>query len=277
MSRGLLRAMAFTVVFGLAPVAWGATVTIEPSKDASIFANNVNNASGAGNGLFVGTNAQSSPRRSLVAFDVAGSVPAGATIQSVQLKLTLGSVAGGGGGAGGGPATATISLHQLLANWGEGVAQLSSPATDSQGGQGQGTAAGIGDVTWSSNFNGSSLWSTPGGTFKPAASASAAVGTTLNAQTAWTSTAALVSDVQSWLNNPSTNFGWLLQNADEAGASTFRAFYSRNVATAAFHPRLEITYATATPEPSGLVLALSGGLAGLAPIVRNRSRRGPLG
>ena len=32
----------------------------------------------------------------------------------------------------------------------------------------------------------------------------------------WLSTPALVSDVQSWLNNPATNFGWALINANEA-------------------------------------------------------------
>src|SRR5215471_1901012 len=87
----------------------GATITIGASKDVTIFQNNVNNSSGGGYGLFAGTNGTSSPRRALIDFDIAGSgIPSGATIQSVQLTLVLGQVAGsGGGGGGGGP---TIDL-----------------------------------------------------------------------------------------------------------------------------------------------------------------------
>jgi hypothetical protein len=63
-----------------------------------------------------------------------------------------------------------------------------------------------------------------------------------------------VSDVQSWLDVPSTNFGWLLLNADEKSFSTFRVFYSRQVATAAWQPQLEITY---VPEPKGWAIVAS--------------------
>src|SRR5262245_57590830 len=79
----------------------GATITIGASKDVTIFQNNVNNSSGGGYGLFAGTNGTGSPRRALIDFDIAGNLPAGATIQSVQLTLILGQVAGSGGGGGG--------------------------------------------------------------------------------------------------------------------------------------------------------------------------------
>ena len=61
----------------------------------------------------------------------------------------------------------------------------------------------------------------------------------------WESTASLVSDVQQWLSAPAINFGWELVNADETTARNFRAFYSRDTATAALHPQLQITYTDA--------------------------------
>jgi hypothetical protein len=69
-------------------------VTFGADRDVSIFQNNVNNSLGGGPGFFAGTNAMNSPRRALISFDVAGSIPAGTTITNVQLTLTLGQVGG---------------------------------------------------------------------------------------------------------------------------------------------------------------------------------------
>jgi hypothetical protein len=176
-------------------------------------------------------------------------------IQNVQLNLVLGSVAGGA--AGGGPATVNVDLHKLVANWGEGTSQLQSPPTDSLGGQGQGVAASMGDATWSSNFHLVSPWTNAGGDFDPAASASASIGNAVNSTYSWMSTAQLVSDVQAWLDDPSSNFGWALLNTDEMTANTGRTFYSRDVATTAFHPQLDVTYQV-VPEPATAMLSLLG-------------------
>src|SRR5689334_10716404 len=226
-------AFAIAIVALTAPPASADTISIGASKDVTIFQNNVDNSSGAGNGLFAGTNGTSSPRRALLAFDIAGKLPAGAIIQGVQLTLTLGQVAGSGGGGGGG--SRTVDLFHVTRNWGEGTAQASNPPSDGVGSQGQGVAAGPGDATWNAAMFGSTAWTTPGGDFTSPASASLQiVGTTINVAYSWPSTAALIADVQGWLNNPSSNFGWLLKNQDETSATTFRAFYSRDVATASF-------------------------------------------
>jgi hypothetical protein len=243
---------------------------LSSSKDTTIFQNNVNNSSGGSPGLFAGTNGTGSPRRAPIEFDIASNVPAGATITAVQLTLTLGQVAGGGGGGGGGVANSTIELHKLLADWGEGTVQTVSPPTDSLGGLGQGAAAGAGDATWNARMFSSALWSTPGGDFTALVSGSTVVGTTLNVGYTWTSTPAMVSDVQGWLNSPSTNFGWMLKNADEVTPTDFRTFYSREAATAAFHPQLQITF-TPVPEPGGLVLLSIAAPIGL--IVRRKVMR----
>ncbi len=101
-----------------------------------------------------------------IEFNIAGSVPAGSTIDSVQLTLFLNQVAGSGGGTGmGSGASSTIDLFKMSKNWGEGTAQTVSPPTDSLGGQGQGAAASSGDATWNANFFGTSTWTNPGGDF----------------------------------------------------------------------------------------------------------------
>jgi hypothetical protein len=264
-------------ILTLAAIAVGSTstfadsVSIGASKDVTIFKDNFNNSSGGGNGLFAGTNGVPSPRRALIAFDVAGSVPAGAVIQAVQLTLTLGQAAGGGGGTGGVNGSPIIDLFRVSQNWGEGTAQSGGTA-DSLSGQGQGAAAGTGDATWNAAMFSATtptLWTTPGGDFAASASATLQiVGTTLSTPYSWTTTSALVADVQSWLDSPTGNFGWILKNEDEVATQTFRAFYSRNTATAGLRPVLQITYAV--PEPATLLFIVSG-LTGLV-ILRKSSK-----
>src|SRR5262249_43217813 len=156
--------------------------------------------------------------------------------------LYLGQVAGSGGGGQGGTLTSTIDLHKLTADWGEGHAQQQIPPSDSLAGQGQGVPAGPNDATWNARLYPATLWTNPGGDFASSVSATATTGTLLNAPTVWGSTAAMVSDAQSWLNDPSSNFGWILVNEDETSTRTFRAYYSRETATVIWHPQLQVTY-----------------------------------
>ena len=234
--------------------------TIGASKDNTIFQSNVNNSLGAGQAIFAGTNAQSSPRRGLIDFDIAGSVPAGSTINSVQLTLFLNQV---GSAATSSP---TIRLYRLANEWGEGTAGNS---TNGVSGIGQGFAAGEGDATWNArHFSPTTptLWRTAGGDFAASDSAALAiVGTTLNSPYTWGSTAALVADVQSWLNNPPSNLGWMLKSDDEQTASSVRGFWTREAARTgqgAFVPQLQVTY-TAVPESAGMILMLAGCLLGI--------------
>jgi hypothetical protein len=236
-----------------AAFAYADTVTIGPAKDAAIYAANVNNSNGAGPGMFAGTDNSSNRSRSLIAFDIAG-VPqlSGATITGAQLTLTLGMVPGGSPPA---PSPETIDLHRLTADWGEGTTGSSSTTI---GGTGGGFAANPGDATWNARMYPGTLWSTAGGDYGATTSASLSVGNTTNIPYTWASTPTLVADVQGWLDNPSTNFGWELVNEDETSARTFRAFYTRESSTTAFRPQLQITYTAAVPEPSSLLLAALG-------------------
>jgi hypothetical protein len=130
------------------------------------------------------------------------------------------------------------------------------------GGTGQGFAANPGDATWSQNFFGTSSWANAGGDFSATSSASTLVSQSLDTAYTWGSTAALVADVQRWLNSPGSNFGWLLMG-DESGSQTFRQFYTREASNPLFRPELRIDYTpSSVPEPSSLVLAVIGALLG---------------
>src|SRR5258705_506363 len=142
MEQGTFLRFLIALSGALIAVGTGAradVATIGASKDNTIFQSNVNNSLGAGQAIFAGTNAQSSPRRGLIQFDIAGSVPAGSTINSVQLTLFLNQV---GSAATSSP---TIRLYRLANEWGEGTAGNS---TNGVSGIGQGFAAGEGDATW---------------------------------------------------------------------------------------------------------------------------------
>src|SRR5882724_10192593 len=100
------------VIIAVARGARADLVTIGASHDASIYSNNPNNSNGAGPGLFAGTDGVPQNLRSLIQFDIAGNVPAGATITGAQLTMSLGMIAGGGGGQAD-TGTRSIELHRL--------------------------------------------------------------------------------------------------------------------------------------------------------------------
>ena len=132
-------------------------VELTPVADATLFEDNPEFASGAGDFLFVGPIASGSPRRALLRFDLS-AIPAGAVIDSASLRFTVDRAA-----IGSDPGD-QARLHRLLAPWGEG--------SSNAGTGGAGTTAAIGDATWSHRFFGlpangqaHTFWITPGGDF----------------------------------------------------------------------------------------------------------------
>jgi len=268
--------LSIALAFLLMPLAVRAdfTAVIGASKDNTMFENVPNNSGGGAAGIFSGTNNMPSKRRGLIAFNIAGSVPAGATITGVELSMYLANA----------PNTnnQTIELHRMMFNWGENTADTSSPAIN---GVGNGVAALSGDVTWNENFFGTSAWTSLGTTTAPGAtnafsaiiSGSAIVGGSIDNQQKWLSTAALISDVQGWLANPASNFGWSIVNANETSTATMKAFYSRQATLSnggvsgspaidpTWLPRLTVTY---VPEPAAAILLLLAG-----PLAFSRCRR----
>lgn len=218
---------------------WADGVTLLPVKDNTLYEPALPAVSnGAGNNFFAGRTGTGFKRRGLLAFNVADSIPAGATITSVTLTLHLSRTNPFLG------APAVVELHKLLAAWGE---EGSDPLAE----EGSGAAADSGDATWEHAFFDTTLWSIPGGDFAGTVSASQTVDT-LNAVDSlnfysWTDVQ-MVADVQSWLDDPSSDFGWIVIG-DEDTTTTTKRFDTREDTIPSFHPRLDIEF---TPLPTGV-------------------------
>jgi len=159
--------------------------------------------------------------RGLMRFDIAGKIPAGATIRSASLRMTvLGTSAMG--------VDSTFALHRVLAQWGEGAKV--------------GDVAGTNEASWSNRLGPGTPWTTAGGEFDP--SPAAALPVSGNGSDVFDS-AALATDVQFWLTNNAANFGWILRSESELIPVTIRRFGSRTAPNS--EPTLVIDYVPATP------------------------------
>ncbi len=221
---------SFVVMFFLEVVfAQSVTVDLIPAKDNTLYETADGSLSnGAGDFLFVGKTNSGTIRRAVFMFNIAGNIPAGATIESVSLTLNMSRTASN--------TARTTSLHKLTADWGEGT----SNATGNEGG---GAASSSGDVTWIHRFFDTDTWTTPGSDFNATASASQDIAGS-NAYT-WDSNTQLIADVQNWLDDPANNFGWILIG-DESTSLTSKRFDSRENPTEANRPTLSVTYTAPT-------------------------------
>jgi hypothetical protein len=242
--------LALMVVAAAGRAAVSDVVNLAPSKDNTLIQTSdpdgqLSNALGD---IFVGRTNQAialSIRRGLVAFDIAGSVPAGSTITEVTLSVR--DVVGSNGDH-------AVALHRLLQDWGEG--------TSFQNG-GSGVAATDGDATWLyTHFNASTpaaspSWTTPGGSYDPAASASTVILDDLGAGQVfnWSSSSnpQMLVDVQGWLDNPAANCGWLLLGNESQGLTVKRFNSGESTTAPNVPPVLSVRYLI--PEPSALALA----------------------
>ena len=127
---------------------------------------------------------------------------------------------------------AEVGLHRVLSAWQEG-------AGDADGNEGSGAGTDQGDVTWTQRVLNSLDWDTPGGDFS--AGASAAVTVAGIGIYTWDSTSQLVADVQSWLDGPAANFGWLLLG-DESRSQTAKRFDTKDIGAEETRPVLTVEY-----------------------------------
>ena len=226
-------AIASLLLLGIASSALADQAVIGPSKDNTLyqatFGGDLSN--GAGAYVFVGTTLRPPPdgdiRRIVIQFDIAAAVPAGSTINSVALLMNMSKTVSG---------PQPVTLHPLLRDWGEG-------ASIAPGEQGGGAPAQPGDATWRHTFFDQEFWQNPGGDFSATVTAETAV--VGNGPYTWASTPQMVADLQQWLDDPATNFGWLLR-APEALPATAKRFDSREHPTPANRPTLTIDF---TPPP----------------------------
>ncbi|MEC8653643.1 MAG: DNRLRE domain-containing protein, partial [Planctomycetota bacterium] len=182
--------------------------TLQADRDVTLYESATGNlASGSGPSLFVGVTGQPAKRRALVRFDVAGNIPSGSKILGVGLRATSSGSST--------PTPLATTLHRVLADWSEGASVATS------GGGGGGGQALPGDATWLHSSYPSTLWSTAGGDFEATPSGALALVQFGLSQTGGHSPG-LIADVQSWLDNPATNFGWLIKSDESAPATATR-------------------------------------------------------
>ena len=231
---GIYRMALFFACSGLGPAPFvrADSVDLEPSKDNTIFSEG-SESSGQGPHLFVGKTG-SAVRRTLLAFDVAGNVPGGATIDRVILQLLVSRERGG---------SVTVSINRLLKDWGESTSV--SPLNQFGEGGGRGATALGTDATWTHPQRTGTVWDTAGGDFDPTQSASTSVNS--NGTYTWSSDSspALIDDVQAWLDGTVDNYGWILRG-NESSSRTAKRFDSRENSTASNRPKLTIEYTLPT-------------------------------
>ncbi|MEL7341452.1 MAG: DNRLRE domain-containing protein, partial [Bacteroidota bacterium] len=189
-----LYASLLCLLFSFPLITAAQSVTISPSQDNTLYqSTNGTLSNGTGQFLFSGRTKQASNslRRTVLQFDIAGNVPAGATITGATLTLTMNKGTG---------VSHAHSLFALSQAWGEG-------STNASGNEGSGGASTANSATWIHTFFSGSNWTTAGGDFAATASAITNVGGSNSYN--WSSPA-VTADVQGWYANPSTNFGWIL-------------------------------------------------------------------
>jgi hypothetical protein len=193
-----------------------------PAKDNSIYQSSATAdlSNGQGTSLFAGVTGTGSIRRGLLAFNMS-TIPQGATITSVTLTMYLNRTAA---------QTEAVALHKVLADWGEGASNAGELG-------GAGAPSAPGDASWNYRFYNTARWSQVGGDFTASPSASTTISVPLVTYT-WGSSAALVADVQSWVDHPGENFGWMIRG-DETALGNAMRFDSREGTTP---PRLSVTF-----------------------------------
>lgn len=214
-----VRAEAAIVILDLTPIA-----------DTTIFEDEPGRASGQGEYAFVGNTAGGAARRALMRFDLGDFTP-GSTVVSASLSIAVNRVPAG-------VQDGSTAVHRLQAAWGEG-------ASDGGGG-GSGAAAASGDATWSHRFwNTLETWTVDGGDF--ASTPTAVTQLAASGASTW-SGPGLVADVQAWIDDPATNFGWILVGNEDLDRTSHR-FFAAETAAGAVRPTLRIEVMP-IPEPS---------------------------
>ncbi len=259
--RRQVASVLTVAVLSILQTAGADVIVLESLKDNTLYEDETGSLSnGTGSHFFAGRTEEEPAmdpnagdfnlRRGLLAFDIAAGIPAGSTIDSVTLTLRMNRTRSG---------ERTMTLHRVLGDWGEGA----SVAPERQG---RGGPPAPGDATWLHTFydpTSPQLWNTPGGDFAAAASASSPVGG--NGFYTWGSTAGMEADVQTWLDAPDGNFGWILVGDETPDQPSTKRFYSRSALDPLNRPRLSVAFTVPEPSVPGLLAC------GAWPLIRRRA------
>ena len=199
-----------------------ATIQLAAVQDTTIYQGQADTSNGAGEFILAGDG-----KRGLVRFDVGSAgIPNGSTI--IDAVLTLNATSSN-------QTSAAVSIHQVSSSWGES-------GSNAPGDESTGAPAQQFDATWLYASYDGELWTTAGGDFQGSSAATIVGGA---GTYEWIS-GGLIDDVQEWVDDASTNFGWAINVA----SSTLKSFISKDGPGAALSPSLEITYEEPPPPPA---------------------------
>lgn len=227
-----LTASLGAALFAVAPLVHGEVITLQPVADTSLHEIFPKNNFGAFTFFHGAVTGKDTRTRGLVRFDVS-QVPEGAQVTAVMLEVTVVFIA---------PALEAaeveFGLHRMLTPWGEGNKNAGAgmggrPATD-------------GEASW--EFSSSPTeWQegggAPGADFAATPASMVVMGDV--GQYTFPSTPELISDVQSWVDSPNENFGWMLKSVGEDVLQSAKRLGSRESSSAA---ALTIEYSVGVSE-----------------------------
>jgi len=200
-----------------------ATILLQPVADTTLVEIAPDNNMGATLFVNAGTAGSAGLRnRGLFKFDFT-AIPAHSKIVSAAITLEVTKAPDSGG------QSSSFALHRVLHAWGEGDKDSTEKPSP-----GFGLPATVGEATWNARFAfTTNAWGFPGASndYAPAVSSSTSVFGEADFPL-FASTPQLVGDVQTWVNNPGLNFGWLLKSESESIQKTARRFGSREFAGA---------------------------------------------
>jgi hypothetical protein len=232
----LVRLAGFCFLLANASPARAASITLFAAADATLIEFSASNTLGAASWFSAGITQNGNTNRALLKFDVAGALPAGATITFAGLYVwvTRDPIDG--------YAETSFSLRRMLRPWGEG------PNGDPPSNPGYGQPAQPGDATWTHAFWETNAWTIPGGLegvdYSESPSITASIGPE-SSQPYFFEGGDATTDAQFWLDHPEQNFGWMLRSDLETGLEarfTARRFGSRELEDPNSSPQMIIDY-----------------------------------
>ena len=196
MNRSVVYCGGLSVFLLGAGAANGAT--FNPAQDSMVSEHYPDLPQGSNTVMTAGTNGKEESSRAVLAFDLS-SVPSGAVVTSAALTVKVVRVAPGF------PPSVTMDLRKMLVGWNESAATWTNR---------------LASVQWSTNGAAAPL------DFSNAVSQTVAV----NGEGTYTfaSNSNLIADVQSWISDPSRNFGWIIINEMQGTTYTECKFGTRD-------------------------------------------------
>jgi hypothetical protein len=222
-------------------------VTLIPSHDTTLMEIQPDRNNGGQGWVNAGTTQNVTRNHGLFQWDLTEAIPFGSTILSATVTFDVTRSPGCGIG------NSSFSLYRVFRPWGEG----DKIAVDNRGGQG--APATGGEATWNDRFFGDNPWGAPGGLpgvdFAQSPSASQFIYDIGRSPYTFSADSQLVDDVQGWVNDSKSNFGWILISDDETTPFTARRFGSREDPDHA--PLLTVEFQV-VPEPAPTIIGALG-------------------